>query len=86
MPGKHKQISDKFFGYFAVHKKHVNPQQLVEVLDIQLTEKIRNGKCRLVCEIMVDLEYITIEQVGEVFTAFRNARRNGNRRLLELST
>ena len=62
MPGQQKR-----FGNIAVEKGFISSSQLVEALEIQVTEEIENGKRRLIGEILLDLNFNTEEQIKEVF-------------------
>lgn len=56
---------EKRFGYFVVQKGFVTQQQLLEAMDIQITEELGNGKLRLIGEVLFDLDYMSLEQIDE---------------------
>jgi len=58
--------NERRFGYIAIEKRFINPKQLVEAMDIQITEETKNGKHLFIGEILLDLNYITLEHIEEV--------------------
>jgi hypothetical protein len=70
MSDKPEQIEtyEKRFGNIAIDKGFITTQQLVESLNIQVMEEIRDGKHRLIGEILLDLKYITLEHVEAVLS------------------
>ena len=70
MSDKPKQIEiyEKRFGNIAIDNGFITTQQLVESLNIQVMEEIRDGKHRLIGEILFDLNYITLEHVEAVLS------------------
>ena len=60
------RTSVRFFGYIAIEKRFINREQLREALDIQITEENKNGKHLFIGEILLDLNYLTLEQIEEV--------------------
>lgn len=70
MSDKPKQIEtyEKRFGNIAIDNGFITTQQLVESLNIQVMEEIRDGKHRLIGEILFDLKYITLEHVEAVLS------------------
>ena len=61
--------NERRFGYIAIEKRFINPKQLVEAMDIQIAEETKNGKHLFIGEILLDLNYMTLEQVEEVLVA-----------------
>ncbi len=57
---------ERRFGYIAIEKRFINPEQLREALDIQIREETKNGKHLFIGEILLDLNYLTLEQIEEV--------------------
>ena len=70
MPNETKQIVlyEMRFGNIAVENKFITPLQLIEALNIQVMEEIRDGKHRLIGEILFHLKHITLEQVEAVLS------------------
>ena len=68
MPEQFEKLSpnEKRFGYIAIEKRFINPDQLVEALNIQITEETKKSKHLFIGEILLDLNYITLEQIEEV--------------------
>lgn len=68
MPGQFEKLSanERRFGYIAIEKRFINPEQLREALDIQIREETKNGKHLFIGEILLDLNYLTLEQIEEV--------------------
>ena len=58
--------NEKRFGYIAIEKRFINTDQLVEAFDIQITEENKNRKHLFIGEILLDLNYMTLEQIEEV--------------------
>jgi hypothetical protein len=58
--------SERSFGHIAIEKQFINREQLGEAIDIQITEKTENGKHLFIGEILLDLNYLTLEQIEEV--------------------
>ncbi len=71
MPGKSGQLStnENRFGNISVEKGFITQQQLVEALNNQVVEETKNGKHLFIGEILLDLNYMTLEQVEEVLVA-----------------
>jgi hypothetical protein len=71
MPGKSGQLStnEKRFGNISVEKGFITQQQLVEALNNQVVEETKNGKHLFIGEILLDLNYMTLEQIEEVLVA-----------------
>ena len=57
MPEKFEQLPtyEERFGNIAVKKRLITRKQLLEALNIQVIEEIRNGKHRLIGQILVEL-------------------------------
>ena len=68
MPEKFEKLpaNERGFGYIAIEKRFINPEQLEEALDIQIAEETMNGKHLFIGEILLDLNYLTLEQIEEV--------------------
>ena len=62
---------EKRFGNIAIEKGFITDQQLVEALNIQVMEEIKEGSHRLIGEVLYDLEYISAEKVEEVLYELR---------------
>ena len=71
MPGKPGQqpTYEKKFGNISVEKGFITQQQLVEALNNQVVEETKNGKQLFIGEILLDLNYMTLEQMEEVLVA-----------------
>lgn len=61
------EIFERRFGYIAIQKGFINASQLIEALDTQITEEVRNRKRRPIGQILVNLKYMTNEQTEQVF-------------------
>jgi hypothetical protein len=61
------EMFERRFGYIAIQKGFINAYQLIEALDTQITEEVRNRKRRPIGQILVDLKYMTNEQTEQVF-------------------
>jgi len=57
---------DNRFGVVAIEKGFITFEQLVEALKIQVSEELEGNKRRLIGQILIDKEYITISQIDEV--------------------
>ena len=62
---------EKRFGNIAIDKGFITDQQLVEALNLQVLEEIREGSHRLTGEVLFGLEYITTKQIEEVLYELR---------------
>jgi len=60
---------DKRFGVIAVEKGFITPEQLFDVLKIQISEDLKPTKHRLVGEILLDEGHITAAQIKEVLNS-----------------
>lgn len=58
--------NERRFGYIAIEKGFINPRQLVEAIQIQIAEETKNGKHLFIGEILLDLNYMTLNQIEEV--------------------
>jgi hypothetical protein len=67
-----KQV-EKRFGAVAVEKGFITTKQLIEALAIQATENVREGKHRLIGEILSELGYMTPAQVDDVLVALSDS-------------
>jgi hypothetical protein len=56
----------KRFGSYAVDKGFITEDQLVEALAIQARENVKEGKHRLLGQILLDQGFITASQIDEV--------------------
>ena len=56
----------KRFGFIAVEKGFITPDQLVEAFKIQVTEEIEKDKHRLIGAILFEQGFITLAQIEEV--------------------
>ena len=65
MPDNFEQLPayEKRFGNIAIEKGFITPQQLIAALNIQITGEIKDGKHRLIGQILFDLNYMTTEQI-----------------------
>ena len=64
--------NERSFGHIAMEKQFINQEQLVEALDVQITEKTKNGKHLFIGEILLDLKYLTLDQIEEVLVVLAN--------------
>ena len=62
---------ERRFGATAVAKGFITIDQLMEALQIQVTENIEERKHRLIGRILFDLEFLTLPQIDEVLTSMR---------------
>ena len=62
------------FGVAAAQKGFVTKDQILEALDIQLTEDFSLGKHRLIGTILFDQGHITIAQVNDVLAYLAGVR------------
>ncbi len=54
------------FGTIAVEKGFLTTEQLMEALSIQARENVETGNHRLIGQILVDLGYMTEDQIDDV--------------------
>ena len=54
---------EKRFGNIAIEKGFITQQHLIEAMNVQVLEEIRDGKHRLIGQILFDLNYMTTEQI-----------------------
>ena len=75
MPEKFEQppAYEERFGNIAVRMGFITPQQLMEALNNQVIEEIRDGKHRLIGQILFELNYMTVEQIEEVLAVLMEA-------------
>ena len=64
-PGKIEHY-EKQFGIIAIEKGFLTPSELIEALKIQVEEDIQYETHRLIGEILLDKNYITVQQIQEV--------------------
>jgi len=62
------------FGVAAAQKGFVKKDQVLEALDIQLTEDFSLGKHRLIGRILFDQGHLTIAQVNDVLAYLAGVR------------
>lgn len=76
MPDKPKGIEqyEKRFGIIAIEKGYITRNDLVEALNIQVNEDIKYGAHRLVGEIFLDQDSMTVNQIEEVVQAVLSHR------------
>lgn len=60
---------EKRFGTVAVKRGFITIEQLVEAMNIQITEDVQEGKHRLLGSILFDLGFITDLQIERVLKA-----------------
>ena len=68
--------NERSFGHIAIEKRFINPEQLEEALDIQITEEVKNSKHLFIGEILLDLNYLTLEQIEEVLVVLTKSGRS----------
>lgn len=56
----------KRFGTVAVEKKFITEENLIEAIQIQTDENVKEGKHRLLGQILLDKGYITETQIENV--------------------
>jgi len=61
-----KEYLEYRFGFIAVKKGFVTPEQVSKVLEAQLNENVLAEKHRKIGEIMVDMGFMNTSQVDEV--------------------
>ncbi|MBN2062289.1 MAG: hypothetical protein JW882_17940 [Deltaproteobacteria bacterium] len=66
-PGKIEHY-EKQFGIIAIEKGFLRSDELIEALKIQVEEDIRYETHRLIGEILLDKNYITVQQIQEVLS------------------
>ena len=54
---------EKRFGNIAIDKGFITLQQLIDAINVQVLEEIKDGKHRLIGQILFDLNYMTTEQI-----------------------
>ena len=64
----------RMFGEVAFEKGHISTAQLYEALQIQAQQEAENRPRKFLGEILVDLEYITEQQVLEILTELHGQR------------
>jgi hypothetical protein len=68
-----KKRSDNRFGAIAVDKGFITPEELYLALEIQAKENIEEKKHRLLGQIMIDMNFLTEEQVEEIVETINQA-------------
>jgi len=61
-----KEYLEYRFGFIAVKKGFVTPEQVSKALEVQLKENVLTEKHRKTGEIMVDMGFMNTSQVDEV--------------------
>lgn len=61
-----KEYLEYRFGFIAVKKGFVTPEQVSKALEVQLKENVLAEKHRKIGEIMVDMGFMSTSQVDEV--------------------
>ena len=64
-----KEVSQKYcyrFGKIAVQKKFINDDQLKESIIDQLEDNLNDRPHRLIGKILMDKDFMSLEQVNEV--------------------
>ena len=69
-----KEEIDVRFGVAAAQKGFVTKDQILEALDIQLTEDFSIGKHRLIGTILFEKGHLTIAQVNDVLAYLAGVR------------
>ncbi|MBW2610182.1 MAG: hypothetical protein JRC68_07535 [Deltaproteobacteria bacterium] len=64
-PGKIEHY-EKHFGIISIENGFITSDQLIEALKIQVNEDIEYKTHRLIGEILLDKDYITVMQIQEV--------------------
>jgi hypothetical protein len=75
MPEKGNKIEhyEKQFGIIAIEKGFITPEMLVEALKIQVGEDVKHSTHRLIGEILMEKEYLTVGQIQEILNSiFKN--------------
>jgi hypothetical protein len=57
------------FGDIAITKKYISANQLIQALCVQVREESKNGRHRLIGEIMIDYGYMSPFQIRETLDA-----------------
>ncbi len=65
MPEKAEPF-EKRYGNIAIEKGFITQQQLIDALNIQITGEIKDGKHRLIGQILLKMNHMTLEQIEEV--------------------
>jgi hypothetical protein len=61
------------FGDVAITKKFISANQLIQALSVQVREESKNGKHRLIGEILLDHGYMSPFQIRETLDAMQHA-------------
>jgi len=64
-----KEHFDHRFGFVAVKKGFVTPEQFIKAFDIQFHENLSSLKHRRIGEIFVELGFMSPSQVNEILKA-----------------
>lgn len=73
-----KEEIDIRFGAVAARKGFVTKDQILDALDIQLTENLSIGKHRLIGTILIDQGHLTSSQITEVLAYLAGVRGDGH--------
>ena len=68
---------DLRFGVVAVQKKFVTPDQVIDAMTVQIRKEMDKGKRKLIGDILVEMEYMTLSQKKEVLEDTRKPLRLG---------
>ncbi|MBL7177789.1 MAG: hypothetical protein ABIK98_01525 [Pseudomonadota bacterium] len=68
MPVKPSKIEgfEKRFGFIAIEKGFITPDDLIKALTIQVQDEIEDGSHRQIGEILLDLNIMSANQIEEV--------------------
>ena len=64
-----REKREKRFGWVAVEKGFVTPEQILEAMRIQILEEVEQGKHRRIGAILVGQRAMTKQQIHEVLGA-----------------
>ena len=62
------------FGWVAIQKGYVTPQQVVDALVIQAKENFTTGKHTLIGEILLELGLLKRSQIDEILQSLKQIR------------
>ena len=63
---KKTEVLEKRFGIIAIEKGYITTEEFIEAMKIQVLEDIQGGKHRLIGEILLGLNQMSITQVEDV--------------------
>jgi len=69
-----KEYFEHRFGFVAVKKGFITPEQFIRAFDIQFNENLSTLKHRPIGEIFVDMGFMNISQVEEVLQVLKQER------------